>query len=331
MNKSFVYLLFGIVVIFSLTYRISAKAQDSRAYDLIAMVNQLRAEQGLPALQINSLLMSAAQSQTDWRVSSGNYITHSGEGGTTPSDRAVAAGYGGGAKIIASENIAYTSGFNPQKVVYDLWSDDVHYRTMTNPQYVDIGAGVSDGGGFVHYTILVGVIAGQARATSTPSTSSSVPQKPTSGTIISTNTNLVVKATPASDGSITHVVQAGQAPYTIAVVYGITTDELFKLNNLDSNSLIYPGQKLIIQAAYTPTPALDTETPRPPTETVSITLPPREVTQTPTQQPPTPTETPLPAAKANAVRWRRMIGAVLIFVSTVGSLILLLSGFRKKE
>jgi LysM repeat protein len=330
MNKSFVCLLFGIVVIFSLVFRIPAKAQDSRAYDLIAMVNQLRAEQGLPALQINSLLMSAAQSQTDWRVSSGNYITHSGEGGTTPTDRAAAAGYGGGAKIIASENIAYTSGFNPQKVVYDLWSDEVHYRTMTNPQYIDVGAGISDGGGFIHYTLLVGVITGQSRSTNTPGTPSSVQKEPTNGAI-STSVNLVIKATPASDGSITHIVQAGQAPYTIAVVYGITVDELFKLNNLETNSLIYPGQKLIVRAAYTPTPVLDTETPHPPTETLSITLPPRQVTQTPTQQPPTPTQTPLPATKANAIRWRRIIGAVLIFVSTVGSLILLLSGFKKKE
>ena len=48
-----------------------AVAQSSEPYDIIAMVNQIRAGQGLPAYEIDPILMAVAQSHNDWRAANG--------------------------------------------------------------------------------------------------------------------------------------------------------------------------------------------------------------------------------------------------------------------
>jgi LysM repeat protein len=46
-----------------------------------------------------------------------------------------------------------------------------------------------------------------------------------------------------------HVVQKGESLYKIAVKYGMSVRDLFRLNNLTSKSVIHPGQKLVITPA----------------------------------------------------------------------------------
>jgi len=46
-----------------------------------------------------------------------------------------------------------------------------------------------------------------------------------------------------------HKVSAGDSYYRIAQKYGITVDELLRLNNLKKNQAIYPGQKLLVAPA----------------------------------------------------------------------------------
>lgn len=83
----------------------------------------------------------------------------------------------------------------------------------------------------------------------------------------------VLTATPNPDGSIIHVVQSGQTLTDIAKAYGVTVEEIKKLNNLTGDA-IYVGDKLLIRTASTPTLAsqptrtststrLPTSTPRP--------------------------------------------------------------------
>jgi LysM repeat protein len=43
-----------------------------------------------------------------------------------------------------------------------------------------------------------------------------------------------------------HIVRSGDSPYGIAQKYGISVEDLRRLNNLSSKELIYPGQKLLI-------------------------------------------------------------------------------------
>jgi len=54
-------------------------------------------------------------------------------------------------------------------------------------------------------------------------------------------------ATPGLDGGIRHTVLEGQFLITIAEMYGITLNELLTKNNLTAESLILPGDILIIR------------------------------------------------------------------------------------
>ena len=72
------------------------------------------------------------------------------------------------------------------------------------------------------------------------------------------------KLTPAADGKYYHTITEGQTLVWIAGLYGISYTDLMAWNYLNDPSVIYPGQKLLLQV--TP-PATNTSTPLPPTET----------------------------------------------------------------
>jgi LysM repeat protein len=64
----------------------------------------------------------------------------------------------------------------------------------------------------------------------------------------------IVTATPQADGSIVHTVHSGESCDGIAVTYGVTRQDILKLNNLSSCSIISVGQKLIIKPAGSVSP-----------------------------------------------------------------------------
>lgn len=72
------------------------------------------------------------------------------------------------------------------------------------------------------------------------------------------------KLTPAADGKYYHTVTEGQTLVWIAGLYGISYTDLMTWNYLNDSSVIYPGERLLLQV--TP-PATNTPTPLPPTET----------------------------------------------------------------
>ncbi len=57
---------------------------------------------------------------------------------------------------------------------------------------------------------------------------------------------------PAPAAAATHTVAAGDTLYGIAKAYGTTTQALFALNGLGPSSIIYPGQRIAVQAAPAP-------------------------------------------------------------------------------
>jgi hypothetical protein len=73
-------------------------------------------------------------------------------------------------------------------------------------------------------------------------------------------------AAPNPDGSLVHVVQAGQTLIGIATVYKVELNDLLKLNGLSMQSVIQPGDIILVKAAVsTPTQAASTTpTMRPP-------------------------------------------------------------------
>src|SRR5512146_2883633 len=69
----------------------TATASPDVVTDLLARTNKLRSALGLPSITLNSALMSAAQNQAEWMVSTG-IVAHQRPDGSTPALRAQAAG-----------------------------------------------------------------------------------------------------------------------------------------------------------------------------------------------------------------------------------------------
>ncbi len=93
--------------------------------------------------------------------------------------------------------------------------------------------------------------------------------------------NPVEVSTPGADGSIYHIVQPGENLALIAQAYNISLGDLMALNGLNSDSVIFPNQKLLIRSGSTLTPTsevTDTPAPHPATPT-------SRPTRTPTIQP----------------------------------------------
>jgi LysM repeat protein len=76
---------------------------------------------------------------------------------------------------------------------------------------------------------------------------------------------------PTPTPKLTHTIRTGQSLWVIAALYDLTLDQLMELNNLTIDSVIRPGEELLIRLP-TPTPP-PTETPTPaPSATPTIAL-----------------------------------------------------------
>ena len=238
-------------------------------YDVIAVVNELRAGMGLSALEIDGSLMASAQSQSDYLGS--NYGTnfpswdqgHIGAGGTYARDRAVAAGFPLAAGMNVVENWAGGNNSTPlSEIIYNYWSDSAHMSTMVTADGVAVGAGVTEGDGYVYYILDVAVKYGSGGTSTGGGVASTIPT-----TAVTAQIAPVQVATPNAEGKVIHVVKSLQTLWSIAVAYDVTIDQIKAANGL-SKDTIFTGQELVIQAAYTPTPSpTATLTPRPPTRT----------------------------------------------------------------
>ncbi|MFN2114649.1 MAG: CAP domain-containing protein [Anaerolineae bacterium] len=173
-------------------------APSAFALEAIQLVNDERAARGLPQLGYDARLFAAAEDHTAWMVAA-NTFSHRGEGGSTPADRALAAGYRYSA---LGESLArgHTS---PQQVVYgrtcdrycitacdssyhcDGWRQSpAHWNILMGSHYRDIGAAYLRGySSRPHWwTMMVGnsydppVPLGSAPPTATPSDPSPTPR-----------------------------------------------------------------------------------------------------------------------------------------------------------
>lgn len=281
MNKRILF--YSILLIFSLfpvylltTAKVSASNSTSTQNELANAVNALRIAHGLVPYSINSTLMSIAQSHSDYQASIG-IMTHYGTGGSRPFQRALAAGYPVAGDLSLggyfSENIAAGNFSIPD--VISLWQGDApHLNTMLSTTLMDIGAGISVSGNTIYYTIDVGL---STSSSSTDQNGATPRNYPTYPPFVSIRT-----VTPGGDGSITHVVQAGETLWTIASVYHLSVEDLMNLNHLSSD-IIYVGQKILIKLASSPTGIILTATI--PTETAILAIPSPTPLFSPTDQP----------------------------------------------
>lgn len=262
------FLVCGLVIgiLAPATGRVQAASEQARlasASELIQLVNQLRAANGLSPYRVNSALMAAAQSHSDYQAATGN-TSHTGKGGSRPHDRAVANGYGGGATVYVSENIATGTNLTAGEAVGWWQGDNIHLTTMLSTSYRDVGAGLAESGGVKYYTLVVGYIAGEQGQppASQPGQDNRQPASTPGANPAPVGTPVawivpVKAATPRTDGSIVHEVQFGQALYSIADAYDVELPYLLTINSLNADTVIYPGDKLWIRLPR-PTATLDT-------------------------------------------------------------------------
>ena len=107
---------------------------------ILALTNNARASNGLPALTLNDQLSSAAQGHSEDMACSGN-LSHTGSDGSTPAARIAASGVSGST---TRENIYAQPpqyGGTPQSAM-DWWlNDPIHRDAILNAQVTQIGIG----------------------------------------------------------------------------------------------------------------------------------------------------------------------------------------------
>ena len=264
-RSRFFVLLFAFTLLVSVSRPTPVRADEpsapafANAYELIDAVNALRAQNGLPAYSINSILMNVAQAHSDYQAAIGT-VTHYGAGGSRPYQRALSAGYSVAGDLslggFYSENIMGGPGLTSQSVVNAWMGDAPHQNTMLSANLTEVGAGVSCSGDYCYFTLDAAQPSGAPVSYTAPAGATPTPPPASvNGTPIPTRI-VVFPNTPKPDGSITHVVQPGEVLWSIAIAYKTTTESIKSLNRLSSD-IIYPGDTLII---FPPRP---TETPAP--------------------------------------------------------------------
>ncbi len=225
----------------------SAAAQSGTAYQVIQLVNEFRANHGLPPFQVNSALSAAAQNQANYMAANTIFSSHVGEGGSTPQSRANAAGYVG----YVSENIVGGTGMTPNRGLVWWENIPVHYNTLVTSRYIEAGTGYATNGSENFYVLVVG------RPSDAPPSNNSPDNSPEALFITP-----IELSEPGEDGSIVHVVQDGQALWSLAAHYEVSLADLLLYNNLSENSFLQPCDEVMIQLAEgqepppSPTPPL---------------------------------------------------------------------------
>ena len=253
LSLSFFLILSGMRPLVHVFARDPKPALD--AYTLIAEVNALRAVNGLAPYTINATLMSVAQAHSDYQASIGT-VTHYSADGSRPFQRALAAGYPVGGTLslggFYSENIQAGTNLSPQEAV-QIWQEDApHLNTMLSSHLTEVGAGVTDVGGYLYYTLDAAQPSGGIVPNYTPDpneTPNGSGALPTLDWIMP-----VITSTPDEGGKVIHEVQVGQSLWGIADIYGTTVQEIRALNNMSVDDLVYPGELLYIRSVETQIP-----------------------------------------------------------------------------
>jgi len=233
----------------------AAPQAEVTAYDLIIAMNTLRVSYGLPAL-VEDPIINAVASSTAQIMAANQMSWHIGN----VSGRLQSAGYGGGAKVWATENFA-VGGSHSIDTIMVAWADPSHMIPAVNPAYCHVGAGTAKAAnGMTYYVLQAAYISGKACGPYTapdglPSNQPGTNPNPGVPQII-----VPVKiATPDAKGEVYHIVEPGQSFWAIAVAYQVTIRDIEIWNNISRERKLQIGQKLFIPgkdtAGYsTPTP-----------------------------------------------------------------------------
>ncbi|HSV85135.1 MAG TPA: LysM peptidoglycan-binding domain-containing protein [Levilinea sp.] len=225
----------------------AAAQAEVTAYDLIVAMNTLRMSYGLPAL-VEDPIINAVASSTAQIMAANQMSWHIGDA----RGRIQAAGYGGGAKVWATENFAVGSRHTIDTIML-AWADPSHMIPAVNPAYCHVGAGTAKAAnGMTYYVLQAAYISGKACGPYTdpdgftPSEPGTNP-RPAVPQII-----MPVKiATPDANGEIYHVVEPGQSFWAIAVAYRVTIRDIEIWNNISKDTRLRVGKRLFIPGENT--------------------------------------------------------------------------------
>jgi LysM repeat protein len=325
-----------VIILSSLFQAPPAKAQteDITADQLITLINNWRVGYGHAPLEVDPILMTTAYDTACYMAING-LRWHIGD----VSDRIAAYGYGGGAKVFATENFAI--GPVSLATIAEWWSDEAHQYPSANPSYVHIGAGVCPYGDRIWYIVHAAYTSGTYVASTPDATQSLYTSTPAVSQLIVP----VQTVTPNENGAVVHEVLPGQALWSIAIAYDTKIDELIRLNNLDPETpTIYVGDKILVfEANRTPSATIDATKTTPTQSTLTPTKSPTRTktatprsTRTPTFVAATPEPTELASGNQNnsqvntsAIFQNQTVGIILISTLGLGILLIIFSSFGK--
>ncbi|RJQ42870.1 MAG: CAP domain-containing protein [Gaiellales bacterium] len=135
----FTFLGLLLLVAFSIlcVYPSSAQAYDNEELEFLTLINNYRAQNGLPALTLSTSLSNAAEGHS-YDMAVRNYFSHTSQDGRSPWDRIRAAGYGYNTWL--GENIA--AGYSTAATAFEAWRNSPgHNANMLSGNFRAIGIG----------------------------------------------------------------------------------------------------------------------------------------------------------------------------------------------
>lgn len=210
--------------------------------EIFALTNSIRAEHGLPAYLWDERLAAAARRHANDMANTG-WISHTGSDGTRVRDRAREAGYPGFSwGLVVGENIYGGYTHNRPTDAMTWWMNSPPHRSqILSTRFREMGAASATRDGTTYYVAVFGdrpdVPAGSPPP-APPPTPAPVP-----------NASLPVASGPPStlpDGSIVYTIQPGDTLYAIWRRFGVSVKDLMALNHLSEDSILYPGQQIVI-------------------------------------------------------------------------------------
>lgn len=297
--------------------RLEHFSPNAAAVDLIEEVNTLRESKGLAPYQVNAVLMAVAQAHAEYIASEG-VLSHFSADGKRPYQRALDAGYSVAGDLssggVFAENIHSGVDLSMVEVVQFWQGHSSNSSTMLSEEYLDAGAGVAIANGTTYFVLDVGASDGEVVPTSASATGTR-PAVTGTGTMIVPNTAL-------ANGEIFHVVKKDEALWSIAIAYGVTIEDLKRLNGLATDE-IFEGQTLLIKqaltATFTPSPVV--------TATFGIPSSTPTIPATPTL---TTTPTPIPKPPATLTSGGIAVG-IIVLVALLAAAVGSLFGRRKRD
>ena len=120
---------------------------QAMAAELVRRINELRAQNGVGTVAVNSQLTTAALRHSQDMAKTGN-IAHVGSDGSTPAQRMAAAGYPGR----GTDEVIYGGRATVDDVWYFWTNDRMHANVILNSKFAQVGVSVVNVGDRYYFT-----------------------------------------------------------------------------------------------------------------------------------------------------------------------------------